>query len=181
VTVVSAITLVSLVVGLVAAQQSSMDMAAMLGAVPSDRSVGTWIAMTLAVGPPSAVALAGASAATLLSRPSGDPEARILKAHGATPSLAPLLMLTEAIVVVATATVPAVAAVALSTLSTLTIALVSGDPVVPRLPNPMPVVVVMVIAVVALATGAALARASVVSATRTRSATAPATARPWRR
>jgi putative ABC transport system permease protein len=181
---VSTTVTVGLFVGLVMATGSALDLGVMLGVAPAGASASQWGQTALALGPASAVALAGAAASTLLSGPRCDPDRRHLSAHGARPSIARRIALAEGLVVVLTATLPVGLVVATSTGLSLALAVVTGVPVTPALPNVVPVVVATVLATVVVvgATGAAqwLDR-GVVSAPRTRSATARATARPWRR
>ena len=167
-------------IGLVAAQQSTLELGSMLGAVPDGSSAAAWSDMALALGPAAAVALTGASAARSLSGPRRDPDWTILAAHGAPPSLGRLVILVEAVVIIVTAAVPVLIAVTMSTALTLAIATAGGTAVTPHPPNPTPVLAAASLAVIALIGGAALSRIAA-TAPRTRSATARATARRWRR
>lgn len=181
---VSTTVTVGLFVGLVMATGSALDLGVMLGAAPAGASASQWGQTALALGPASAVALAGAAASTLLRGPRRDPDRLRLSAHGARPSVARRIALAEGLVVVLTATLPVGLVVATSTGLSLALAVVTRVPVTPTLPNVVPVVVATVLATVAVvgATGAAQwFDRSVISAPRTRSATARATARPWRR
>jgi hypothetical protein len=176
----SAATMAGLVIGLVAAQQSTLELGSMLGVVPGGPSIAAWTDMALALGPSAAVALTGTTAARLLSGSRRDPESAFLAAHGAAPSLGRRVVLVEAVVIVVTAAVPVLIAVTTSTIVSLGIAIASGAAVAPRLPDPVPVLGAASLAVIALASGAALSRLAA-TAPRTRSATARATARRSRR
>ncbi|MDY0945413.1 hypothetical protein SOM11_05375 [Frigoribacterium sp. CFBP9039] len=176
----SAATMAGLVIGLVAAQQSTLELGSMLGALPDGSSAAAWSDMALALGPAAAVALTGASAVRSLSGPRRDPDWTILAAHGAPPSLGRLVILVEAVVIIVTAAVPVLIAVTMSTALTLAIATAGGTAVAPHPPNPTPVLAAAFLAVIALIGGAALSRIAA-TAPRTRSATARATARRWRR
>ena len=184
VSAVSTTVTVGLFVGLVMATGSALDLAVMLGVSPAGASAPQWRQTALALGPASAVALAGAAASTLLRGPRRDPDRLHLSAHGARPAVARRIALAEGLVVIFTATLPVGLVVATSTGLSIALAVSTGVQVTPTLPDVVPVVVATALAAAAVvgATGAAhrLER-GVVSAPRTRSATARATARPWRR
>ncbi|MBD8537878.1 hypothetical protein [Frigoribacterium sp. CFBP 8751] len=184
VSAVSTTVTVGLFVGLVMATGSALDLAVMLGVSPAGASAPQWRQTALALGPASAVALAGAAASTLLRGPRRDPDRLHLSAHGARPAVARRIALAEGLVVIFTATLPVGLVVATSTGLSIALAVSTGVQVIPTLPDVVPVVVATALASAAVvgATGAAhwLDR-GVVSAPRTRSVTARERARPSRR